>query len=102
MKFAIKKISKPKKRKFPMVQIVNVEQTPIQELKPMGKISEEIIETKKVNDMDTKEKIAYAKSVLSDTPELKVKKVKKEKGLIERTENSKIILTEDNKELLND
>jgi hypothetical protein len=31
-----------------------------------------------------------------------VKRVKKDKGLIERTESSKTILTEDNKELLND
>ena len=31
-----------------------------------------------------------------------VKVVKKEKGLIERTESSKIILTEDNRQILND
>ena len=34
------------------------------------------------------------------TPETKV--IKKDKGLIERTESSKIILTEDNKQILND
>ena len=34
------------------------------------------------------------------TPETKV--LKKDKGLIERTESSKIILTEDNKQILND
>ena len=32
----------------------------------------------------------------------KIKKIRKEKGLIEKTESSKIILTEDNRELLND
>lgn len=48
--------------------------------------------------METKEKIKLANEIL-DT-QSKVKKIKKEKGLIERTESSKIILTEDNKELL--
>lgn len=32
----------------------------------------------------------------------KVKKLKKDKGIIERTESSKIVLTEDNKQLLVD
>ena len=32
----------------------------------------------------------------------KVKVVKKDKGLIERTESSKIVLTEDNRQVLND
>lgn len=36
------------------------------------------------------------------TPKRKVKVEKKEKGLIERTENSTILITEDNKMLLND
>ena len=31
-----------------------------------------------------------------------VKVIKKEKGLIERTESSKIVLTEDNRQVLND
>ena len=31
-----------------------------------------------------------------------VKVVKKDKGLIERTESSKIVLTEDNRQVLND
>ena len=53
--------------------------------------------------MTTEEKIAMAQEVLdgkSSAPH--VKRVKKDKGLIERTESSKTILTEDNKELLND
>jgi len=53
--------------------------------------------------MTTEEKIAMAQNVLSGTePSAAVKRVKKDKGLIERTESSKTILTEDNKELLND
>lgn len=53
--------------------------------------------------MTTEEKIAMAQEVLSgNAPAPSFKRVKKDKGLIERTESSKTILTEDNKELLND
>lgn len=47
------------------------------------------------------DKITMAEQILDDTPKV-VKKLKKDKGLIERTESSKTILTEDNKELLMD
>lgn len=60
---------------------------------------------KKVNEqvMTTSEKIEMAKNVLSGADQqASVKRVKRDKGLIERTESSKTILTEDNKELLND
>ena len=51
--------------------------------------------------MDLKEKIAAAEEVMNSiAPEVKV--VKKDRGLIERTESSKIILTEDNRQVLND
>ena len=50
--------------------------------------------------MTTDEKVAMANSVLNG--DANVKKLKKDKGLIERTESSKTILTEDNKELLID
>ncbi len=60
-----------------------------------------IVEEEKIEEvMDTKEKIELANAVLGSEP--KVKKVKKEKGLIERTESSVTILTEDNRELLKD
>jgi hypothetical protein len=52
--------------------------------------------------MTTSEKIAMAQNVLNGSEPATVKRVKKDKGLIERTESSKTILTEDNKELLND
>ena len=53
--------------------------------------------------MTTSEKIAMAQNVLNDKEHsAPVKRVKKDKGLIERTESSKTVLTEDNKELLND
>lgn len=67
--------------------------------------NEVVAENKNVNEqvMTTSEKIAMAQSVLSGSePTPHVKRVKKDKGLIERTESSKTVLTEDNKELLND
>ncbi len=50
--------------------------------------------------MTTDEKVAMAQNVLK--PASNTKRIKKDKGLIERTESSKTILTEDNKELLVD
>jgi uncharacterized LabA/DUF88 family protein len=56
---------------------------------------------KKKTDMDIREKIEAAEEVMNSiAPEVKV--VKKDRGLIERTESSKIILTEDNRQVLND
>jgi len=57
--------------------------------------------TKKSSEMITNEQIAAAEEVMDMiAPEVKV--VKKDRGLIERTESSKIILTEDNRQVLND
>lgn len=50
--------------------------------------------------MTTMEKVELAQQVFGDKPQ--VKRVKKDRGLIERAESTKTILTEDNKELLND
>lgn len=62
----------------------------------------DIIENTEEKDM-TNESFQKAEQILSgDIPEVKVKIEKKEKGLYERTENSTIMLTEDNKMLLND
>ena len=71
---------------------------PIIEVEENVKDNEEI---KEDNVMDTKEKIQMANAILN-AEHPKVKKVKKEKGLIERTESSITILTEDNRELLKD
>ena len=46
-------------------------------------------------------KISVVEDIITDTPKV-VKRIKKDKGLIERTESSKTILTEENKELLMD
>ena len=57
--------------------------------------------SKKVNNMLTNEQIETAEAIMDAmAPEVKV--VKKDRGLIERTESSKIILTEDNRQVLND
>lgn len=57
--------------------------------------------TNNVMMMDTKQKIDLANEVLAEEAQVKAKRIKKDKGLIERKENT-IILTEDNRELLND
>ena len=64
---------------------------------------EEIIE-KKTKETDMNDKIEQVKTVLDieKAPKRKVKVEKKDKGLYERTEESTILLTEDNKMLLND
>lgn len=77
--------------------IIEVEE-PIIEVEEIVKNNEKI---KEDNVMDTKEKIQMANAILN-AEQPKVKKVKKEKGLIERTESSITILTEDNRELLKD
>lgn len=75
---------------FPTESVKNVE----------AKDMAENNEIKKENVMTTNEKIALANEVLEDKP--KVKRIKADKGLIERAESTKTILTDDNKELLND
>ena len=57
---------------------------------------------KKDDDMIDENKIKMAENIISDAPQIPVKRLKKDKGLIERMESSKIILTEDNRQLLND
>lgn len=76
------------------------------ESKPQSKVQKNTQEkednNKTVNEqvMTTSEKIEMAQNVLNGA--MTTKRIKKDKGLIERTESSKTILTEDNKELLND
>lgn len=59
----------------------------------------EITDNKKSEVM--KDKISMVEDIINDAPAA-VKRIKKDKGLIERTESSKTILTEDNKQLLVD
>lgn len=71
----------------------------VEEVKKTVKKKKNKVNENKSN-MNTAEKIAMAKEILGTNDTLKV--LKKDKGLIERTESSKTILTEDNKELLVD
>lgn len=67
-------------------------------------------ENKQVNEQQTDmnnpiNNIEQLKAIVGDDtklPKRKVKVEKKDKGLIERTENSTILITEDNKMMLND
>ena len=81
-----------------IVEVKPIVVEPTIEVEEIVKNNEEI---KEDNVMDTKEKIQMANAILN-AEQPKVKKVKKEKGLIERTESSITILTEDNRELLKD
>lgn len=86
----------------------NQEAMPIP-MKPVEMVphKEELIENKKNKEqdtvmMDTKEKVELAAAIMAnETTAVKAKRIKKDKGLIERKENP-IIVTEDNRELLND
>ena len=85
-----------------------------EEIKPAtGEVVEETVneENKEVKDTQemaaNKENLAQVEELLNDiktnkVPKRKPKVIKKNEGLIERTENDRIILTEDNKMLLND
>lgn len=61
------------------------------------------IMNKTINVME-KDVLTNVKNILNDQPlpERKVKIMKKDKGLYERTSNSTILLTEDNKLMLTD
>lgn len=61
-------------------------------------------ETEKNKDVMSEEltkKLDKIEDIVDDKPK-NVKRIKKDKGLIERTESSKVVLTEDNKQLLMD
>ena len=63
------------------------------------------IENNEQNTEPMNENIEKIKQIVgqdAEIPEQKVKYEKKDKGLIERTENSTILITEENKMLLND
>lgn len=55
-----------------------------------------------MNNVDMNQVDALLQAEETKLPKRKVKVEKKDKGLFERTENSRVILTEDNKMLLND
>lgn len=91
-------ITKPSRREESYVEVVEIKTEVVAakaKAKPVKNNKEEKIDENM--DIDQIEKLA---SEL--TPEQTTKRIKKDKGLIERTESSKIMITEDNKQLLND
>lgn len=98
---------KPKKRYITLESIKNKEVIDNKEGENIEKEIKNISPAKKnkrsknKEDMNDFERIVAAEATIEAMqPEVKV--VKKDKGLIERTESSKIILTEDNRQLLKD
>lgn len=61
-----------------------------------------LIMTKKKNNMDTKEKIELANQILGTATGEDFTILNRDKSLIERKITEKIILTDDNRELLRD
>ena len=57
--------------------------------------------SKDMGNEEIMDKLEKLEAIVNDKQN-NVKRLKKDKGLIERTENSKIVLTEDNKQLLVD
>ena len=69
--------------------------------KPKKNNKKQMQEIEGGNDMLTQEQLREIEAAAeSMKPEVKV--LKKDKGLIERTESSKIVITEDNRQVLND
>lgn len=87
-------------RQSKMVKVYNFKDE--EDAKTSIKENNEINTEDKVMMMSTNEKIELANAILDEKPQTtKAKRIKVDKGLIERKENT-IILTEDNRELLND
>ena len=89
----IKKVNPPQK-----VKVVPVE------IKEDKIVDDAIIENKKTKKNKTMklEEIAKAEELVNDINKSNVKIIKKDRGLIERTEAKKVILTEDNRQVLTD
>lgn len=97
-----------KRPEYVVPYVVQKEVEPIVEPKEEIKEVEEAKPTKTKNnkknrkeDMINKDQITAIEAAMENMqPEVKV--VKADRGLIERTESSKIIITEDNRQVLND
>lgn len=94
LRFFVKKFPKRNNIVSPIIE----SETKVEETKPSNKKNKK---EKNTEDMNINDKVKQAEETLNAMePEVKV--VKRDKGLIERTESSKIILTEDNRQLLVD
>lgn len=110
-KFIIKKVIRRKSHRQRVVaeNVPQVRKTEVERVMPdMTENTDDVVENNKnentESNMEISDKIAIAQSILGDGAEKKnIKRIKRNKGLIEKkTLSSKIILTEDNKQLLND
>lgn len=96
----------PKNEVAPMVVEESIkEETPLQAAAPAEEKAPKAENNKRKKkaeaEMEAIEKFMAAEETLSAmAPE--VKRVKQDRGLIERTESSKVVLTEDNRQVLND
>lgn len=102
-------VSKPAAEKEETTPVIVEE--PVEEKKPKRSRKKAVKSEKPVEENNEKntepmnENIEKIKQIVGQDvviPEQKVKYEKKDKGLIERTENSTILITEENKMLLND
>ena len=86
-----KRTGMPKKIEVPVKAVVEPEEKP----KNKNKSSK--------NNKEMNEQVTKAEEIMNNMKASgNVKYVKKDRGLIERTESSKIVLTEDNRQVLND
>lgn len=85
----------------PKIPIVPIERKPeVEEKAPVVAVAKNK-KNKKTENIMTEEQMRKAME-MADEFNPQVKMVKKDRGLIERTESSKIVLTEDNRQVLND
>lgn len=99
-KFFIKRVKRTDPRMVSIIQptdSANTQEKHEESPRQKGKTNSK----KKKDNMDTKDKIKQVIDTFDDY-DTDVRVLKKDKSLIERTRSSKIVLTEDNKELLND
>lgn len=85
--------------------VVPTEEVKAVEENVVSEANEAVTENKEIKEEEnmSDEKLEKIESIVgAKVPKRKVKVEKKEKGLIERTDNSTILITEDNKMLLND
>lgn len=99
-RIVVKKYGKIKKQQYNNKNVVNENFSEKQEENFTEEKLPKNNKKKAKKDMVTEEQITSAENMAMDLNDTKV--LKKDKGLIERTESSKIILTEDNRQLLND
>lgn len=98
LRFFVKKFPKRNNIVSPVIESETKVEVEVEETKTSNKKNKK---EKNTEDMNINDKVKQAEETLNAMePEVKV--VKRDKGLIERTESSKIILTEDNRQLLVD